>query len=237
MDTMETTEKEPFFTIPVAIFLAGVMISFAVIYSAGRNATQPANVGDSLGGRVVPAAVDNIKPVTSDDHIRGNPNAPIKIVEFSDIECPFCKRFHSTMKQVLEEYPDEVAWVYRHFPLDQIHPNARSAAEASECIAVLGGNDKFWAYLDTLFERTFSLNRSGLASAAEQVGVNRSAFETCLSSGKHANDVENDYQDGVSSGAQGTPYSVVVTKDDQKLVISGAQPFSAVKQILDAVLK
>lgn len=93
----------------------------------------------------------NIKPITSSDHIFGNPAAPLKIVEFSDLECPFCQKFHPTLKQLVNDYNGEVAWVYRHFPLESIHPSARPAAEASECVASLGGNDAFWQYLDLLF--------------------------------------------------------------------------------------
>jgi protein-disulfide isomerase len=96
--------------------------------------------------------LNNLKPVTAADHIRGDINAPVKIVEFSDIDCPFCKRFHSTMQEVMKTYGDsgKVAWVYRHFPLTQLHPDAANKAEASECVAELGGNDKFWAFVDGL---------------------------------------------------------------------------------------
>jgi len=81
-------------------------------------------------------------------------NAPVKIVEFSDTECPFCKRFHTTMQQVVKDSNGQVAWVYRHFPLDQLHSKARKEAEATECAAELGGNEKFWAYLNRLMEVT-----------------------------------------------------------------------------------
>lgn len=96
--------------------------------------------------------LNNLKPVTSADHIRGDINAPVKIVEFSDIDCPFCKRFHTTMLEVMNTYGKEgkVAWVYRHFPLTQLHPDAANKAEASECVAELGGNDKFWEFVDGL---------------------------------------------------------------------------------------
>lgn len=90
----------------------------------------------------------NMPAVTNDDHIRGNKDARIKLVEYSDFECPFCQRFHPTMQQVMDKYGDQVAWVYRHFPLS-FHPEAQKAAEASECVAANGGD--FWDYADTLF--------------------------------------------------------------------------------------
>lgn len=87
----------------------------------------------------------------SEDYIRGNEDARIVVIEYSDIECPFCARFHTTMKEALEVYPDDVAWVYRHFPLDQIHPNARKAAAAVECIGEQQGSDAYWEALDRMF--------------------------------------------------------------------------------------
>lgn len=90
-----------------------------------------------------------IKEVTSSDHVRGNVNAPITLIEFSDFDCPFCKRFHPTMTQLLDEYPDKVRWVYRHLPLTDLHPNAAKKALASECAAEQG---KFWEFADRLIE-------------------------------------------------------------------------------------
>ena len=101
-----------------------------------------------------PAASENPKtndyaPVTDTDHVRGNIDAEIMIIEYSDFDCPFCGRFHESMQSVVDKYPgNEVAWVYRHFPLEQIHPNAPGVALASECVAELGGNDAFWTFAD-----------------------------------------------------------------------------------------
>lgn len=100
----------------------------------------------------------NVRSVNEGDHLRGDPKATVKIVEFSDLECPFCKNFHFTMQQIMSEYPGKVSWAYRHFPLDSLHPKARKEAEASECAAELGGNDGFWSYVDKLFEITPSNN-------------------------------------------------------------------------------
>ena len=96
----------------------------------------------------------NMAEPSTADHLRGNPNAPIKIVEFSDLQCPFCKAFQTTMQQVMAEYGQrgQVAWVYRHLPLTSIHRYALPWAEESECAAQLGGSDKFWEYIDTRFE-------------------------------------------------------------------------------------
>jgi protein-disulfide isomerase len=91
-----------------------------------------------------------LAPITAEDHVNGDINAPIKIVEYSDIDCPFCKRFHSTLEQVKALYGDKVVWVYRHFPITQLHPDSFKKSHATECVAELGGNDKFWQYLKLL---------------------------------------------------------------------------------------
>ena len=95
---------------------------------------------------------DQVAEITEDDHIKGPIDAPIKIVEYSDFDCPFCGRFHDSMNQVVEQN-DDVVWAYRHFPLDQLHPNARTIAQISECIAMMEGNDAFWAFTDGYFAR------------------------------------------------------------------------------------
>lgn len=160
-------------------------------------------------------------------------------MEFSDLECPFCKQFHNTMQQVVDDYGDQVAWVYRHFPLDSLHPKARKEAEATECAAEQGGNDGFWAFTDRLFEITPSndgLNLNQLPEIAGDVGLDVSAFQTCLDSGKYADKVEAQYQDAVAAGGNGTPYSVVISSDGTTVPLSGAQPISSVKTIVDSLL-
>jgi protein-disulfide isomerase len=183
---------------------------------------------------------DNIKPVSNRDHIFGNPDAPVKIIEFSDTECPFCKRFHPTLERIVKEYDGKVAWVYRHFPLDSLHSKARKEAEATECAAELGGNDKFWAYLERLFAITPSndgLDLTQLPAIAAYVGIDRGAFSRCMESGKHAQRVADDLADAGNSGGEGTPYSVVIAKNGKKFVIPGAYPYEEVKNTIEQALK
>lgn len=233
--------------LPVSILVAGVLIAGAVIYSSGNNSgTKTAGTGvvagDTQPQPAGPAAINNIKPVTGEDHILGSPNAPVKIVEFSDLECPFCKRFHPTMQQVIDEYGKngQVAWVYRHFPLDSIHPKARKEAEASECANELGGNEKFWAYIDRLFEVTPSNNNldpAELPRIAGYVGLDVTKFNACLNSGKYTQHVADNLADAIGSGGQGTPYSVVISPNGKKFVVSGAQLYASVKSVIDAALQ
>ena len=146
-----------------------------------------------------------LRPVSARDHIRGDPAAPVKVIEFGDTECPLCKRFHPTLTRLVREYPGKVAWVFRHYPIDEIHPKARKEAEATECAAELGGNDKFWAYLDRLYEITPSndkLDPAELPRIAAHVGLDRAAFTRCLASGRHAARVEEDVDDALAAVAE-----------------------------------
>ena len=225
-------------TLPVAVIIAGIIIAGAVIITSD-NATPTSNNADTKKPAKTEIA---LREISKDDHILGNPNAKLIIVEYSDTECPFCKHFHPTMKKVMEEYgkSGKVAWVYRHFPLDVLHSKARKEAEATECATELGGNAKFWEYLDRLFEITPSndgLNLEELPKIAEFVGLDATAFNKCLDSGKYADKVEADFQDARSAGGTGTPYSVIVSKDGTKTPVNGALPYPQMKQIIDGLLK
>lgn len=230
------------FAVPASIIVAGLLIASAVIYS-GKNTEIVKNPADA-GKAAVADAVDTrgMKPVSSDDHILGNPDAAVKIVEYSDLECPFCKRFHETMNQVMNEYgkSGQVAWIYRHLPLDQLHSKARTESEASECAAKLGGNEKFWVYIDRLFQATPSnngLDLSLLPEIAEQIGLNRIDFEKCMNDGIFKAKIDESIAEGARAGAQGTPYSIIIGKNGKQEVISGAYPYAQMKSAIDKVLQ
>ncbi len=191
-------------------------------------------------------AAGAVRAVDGEDHILGDPDAPVKLVEFSDFECPFCKRFHVTMQRLMDEYGKDgrVAWVYRHFPLDSLHSKARKEAQAAECANELGGNEAFWTYTDKLFAVTPSNNRLDLAvlpRLAEQIGLDRAKFEACLAGdargGKYAAHIEADVQDATASGGTGTPYSLVIAPNGKIFPLNGAQPYAAVKSIIELALK
>ncbi len=228
-------------SIPVAIIIAGIIIGASVLVSAKiRGKAQPQNIGQQVAGQPT-GNLEAVNKITTKDHIRGNPKADITIVEYSDTECPFCKQFHQTMKQVIAEYgaSGKVAWVYRNFPLDQLHSKARKEAEALECAGELGGNDKFWEYTDRLYEVTPSNNKleeSELPKIAQYVGLDVQKFSSCLSSGKYTQHVEDDVKNATETGGNGTPWSIIVTKDGKKYPLSGAQPYSSVKQMIDGIL-
>ncbi len=159
--------------------------------------------------------------------VKGNPDAPVTIVEFSDFECPFCQAAEPTVKQVMEKYGDRVRLAYRDLPLRQIHPQAQQAAEASRCAAEQG---KFWEYHDLLFAGQL-LDEQNLKKDAEKAGMNVEAYEACYKSGKYRPMIDNDLQTGMKSGVTGTPAFFINGQ-----LIGGNQPITAFEQIIDAEL-
>lgn len=232
---MEPTAQQPNkFLVPAAIVIAGALIAGAV-YMGG---SSPRVAGNNTASGQQPTG--KIVPVSEKDHIRGSRTAEVVIVEYSDTECPFCKVFHNTMKQVLNDYQGRVAWVYRHLPIPQLHIKAQKESEATECVAELGGNQAFWTYLDKIFETTNSndsLDPAQLPILAEQVGVDKAAFNTCLSSGKYAEAVKQSAKEGFEAGARGTPFSLILVDGKVADTINGAEPLANIKSKLDALLR
>lgn len=219
--------------IPTAIVIAGIIIAGAIVYS-NSNAPLTGQVGGENGGGQVEdnnggSAADIVDVVVNEgDHIRGNVDAPVTIVEYSDFQCPFCARFHPTVKQILENYPDKVRWVYKHFPLASIHPEATPAAEASECAAEQG---KFWEFADGLFDNQSRLSKSFYSDLAEDLGLNTSQFDECVSSRKYQDLVQANLDEGADVGVRGTPGSFVNGE-----VIPGAVPYNSLEQAVERAL-
>ncbi|MCX7615959.1 MAG: DsbA family protein [Patescibacteria group bacterium] len=229
---------------PAAIVLAGIVIAGAIIYSSQSSLKKVQQEGDNPLSPSNPAVKadkgpSKVVPISSEDHIYGPADASLKIIEFSDTECPFCKSFHPTLKRLVSDYNGKIAWIYRHFPLDSIHPKSRKEAQATECAAELGGNEKFWAYLDKLFEITPSNNNldpSKLPEIAQIVGLDKNKFQECLESNRYAQKVAQHLQDALNSGGEGTPYSVIISPKGGKYAVSGAIPYQEMKSIIDTLL-
>lgn len=204
---------------------------------SGNRIDLGVNPAPSAGGANPAPQAGSVRTVDAKrDHIRGNVNAKVTIVEYSDFECPFCKNFHSTMQQIVANYGNDVRWVFRQLPLDSLHAQARKESLASECAAEQG---KFWEFADIVFKETTSndgLDLNKLPDYARQAGVkNINQFNTCVSSGKYASRVQEDEQDAASAGARGTPYSVVMGANGKTQVVNGAQPYAAVEAAVKAV--
>ena len=166
--------------------------------------------------------------ITKSDHIRGDFDAPITLVEFSDFECPFCERHYQTLNKILNDYSGKVRLVYKHFPLG-FHPNAQKAAEASECADEQG---KFWEYHDKLFGGLqVGYSVENFKKWTKDLGLNSGKFNDCLDSGKFSQKVKDDYQEGLQKGVNGTPATFVNGQ-----LVSGALPYDSFKQIIDNLL-
>ena len=177
-----------------------------------------------------------ILPVTNQDHIYGDPAARYSLIEYSDYECPFCKKFHLTAETFVDANSD-VNWVYRHFPLSFHNPGAQTEAEAAECAAEVGGNQGFWDYSRMIYQRTRSNGKGfpvdNLVPLAEELGYDVEAFTACLDSGKYEARIQQQSQQGQRAGVNGTPGNFLVDKHNGTIIpITGAQPIEALQQVL-----
>ena len=219
------------YILPVTIVVAGALIAGAV-FLVGKTSV-PTNGGT---GSTSARAFD---PAT--DHILGNPQAPVKIVEYMDLECPHCKTFEATMHKVMDFYGagGRVAWVSRPFPLTSIHSKAPQEAQAAECAAELGGNTAYFKFIDKLFEVTPSVNGLDLAQLpviAASVGLNTQAFNSCLASNKYAKKISDSYSEAIKLGAQGTPFTLIMV-GTEAVTLAGNQPYDSMRAAIDAVLE
>src|SRR3989344_5132164 len=206
--------------------LFGILIIGAIYMFSTRDATVTGNVVANNPSDLPPVgARANVEIAEDDNFVKGNKDSKVAIVEYSDFECPFCARAHSdALAQIKNAYSDEeVSIIYRHFPLS-FHPNAQKAAEASECAAEQG---KFTEMHDLLFESGVVGGVATFKQYAQQSGLNTGQFNTCLDSGKYAQKISAQMQEGSTLGVQGTPGFFVGSGDNGFALISGAQLFAA----------
>jgi len=134
--------------------------------------------------------------------VRGEARAPVTIVEFSDFQCPYCKKAEAILKDLLGKYSGQIKLAYRDFPLRALHPQAQLAAEAGRCAEEQG---KFCEYHDALFQEQSKLDEAALVKTAQTLGLNEKSFQTCLKGGKFNAQIEQDVQEGTKAGVSGTP--------------------------------
>ncbi len=226
-----------FATVFLGLFIGMAMGKVAIGESARvAGGGAPAGVAGEPGGAYPPAEAEPqeivVEDVTKDDWVRGDRNAKVSVIEFSDIDCPFCGRFHDTMKTALEKYDGQINWVYRHLPLAQLHPEAEAKAIATECVGKLAGNDAFWSYLDELF---ISQAADEVTAEATKLGINAAAFEECRKDPKMAEKVKDQLAQAQRAGGQGTPYSVILA-GDEKIPVNGAVPEAQLTALIEQAL-
>jgi protein-disulfide isomerase len=230
----------------LAFFMAGFVTRGLVDDEDGGPSAAAAAPGSQTGQtplQAQPTATAQARvPATADDDVfLGAVDAPVTIIEFSDFQCPFCKRFRDqTLDPILQTYEGKVRFVYRDFPISSIHEWAQKAAEAGECADEQG---KFWEYHDLIFASQTALNQqleteglNGIVGTfkgyAGQLGLDTTAFNSCLDSSKFAQEVQKDYNDGVAAGVTGTPAFYI---NGQEVI--GAQPLAAFQAAIDAALQ
>jgi protein-disulfide isomerase len=220
------------YVLPITIVVAGALIAGAVFLVGKNNTGANTNSGSQ---KITARAYDPAK-----DHILGNPNAQVKVVEYADLECPYCKTFHTTMHQIMDYYgtSGKVAWVYRPFPLGQLHSKAPKEAEAAECAADQGGDATFYKYLDAVYAVTPGENNLDLAQLpkiAGQLGLNVDTFNQCLNSGKYTKKIQDSYTEAIAQGGQGTPF-ILLMVGNEAVTLQGSQPYDSMRAAIDALL-
>jgi protein-disulfide isomerase len=239
----------PAVTVALFVILPFLTLTIGYLYSQNhklegalqetKSTGKTNNSGTTAQAAQPSTSAGKVQPVQSSDHILGSKDAPIILIEYSDFECPFCKRFQPSVQQAEKEYGSKIAVVYRHFPLS-FHQNAEKEAEASECVNELGGNDAFWKFHDAIYERTTSNGQgfplANLAPLAGEIGIDQTKFTSCLDSGKYAAHIQADQKSGSESGVSGTPTTFILKKDGTSKPLSGALPYVQIKQAIDAAL-
>jgi protein-disulfide isomerase len=201
----------------------------ALAAGSGTVAAAPAVVADPV--KTAPAA-GPLAPATKDDHVRGDlSKAKVVMIEYSDFQCPYCGKHDPTMQQIVKDYGDQVAWVYRHFPLS-FHPNAEPTALASECASEQG---KFWEFADAMFAgQTANLQGDAatttafVTKTAQDLKLDMTKFNSCVASAKYQSVVDADQKSGSTAGVNGTPATYI-----NGTLVSGAVPYASMKKIID----
>jgi len=233
MEEKNLVKKE--YLLPISILIAAILISGAIIYSANLK-TDPtaAQIKKTFEA---PVENKNTDFLADDDAVLGDPKAAVTIVEFGDYQCPFCGRFFEQIEPKLkEEYvaTGKAKLIYRDFAF--LGPESKTAALAAQCA---GEQNKYWEFHNRLFEieiadgseNNGNLSNGLMKSLAKELGLDRGKFNLCFDSQKYREEIEKDYNDGLSAGVSGTPATFINSK-----LISGVQPYSVFKQAIDKII-
>lgn len=248
------SEKESFLTTPVAILLGSFVIAFAILLQGGviklnsNTALSPAKSTPTTAASPAPAAATRAQVSTADRPVLGQKDAKVTLVEFSDYECPFCKRhFDQVYPQLKKDYIDtgKMKLIFRNYPLPFHDPMATYEAQAALCARDQGGDSTYFKIHDEMFKQTTSngtgLTKEKVAQIATTVGLNANSLTSCVDSNKYKEVITKDIVDGSAAGVNGTPTFVIGKSDASGTIngsiVVGAQPYSAFQQIIDPLLK
>jgi len=246
-----TVKKSTFKMLIIGITASLIVVAFFSGYTLGSQTVAPVVIQESptptptvpQPTQIPPQEEQRIFVSLSDDPVLGNPNAPVTIVEFSDFQCPFCARFFDqTLPQIQQDYIDtgKVKLVFRDFPIESIHANAKAASMAAECA---DDQKMFWQYHDKLFEGQTQWARLSAEDAsntfkqyASDLNLATEDFNTCLDSAKYMSEINQDFQNGANYGVTGTPAFFIGNDKDGYVAVIGAKPYSSFQQVIDKEL-
>ena len=212
----------------MVLIAVGVLILVAMIFLVFKNNSNinPPGLEDGYKGSMT---------LEDSEHYLGRANSPIKIIEYSEGECVFCKRINPILKRIISENTEDTALVFRHFPLT-IHPKAFIEAMALECAAEIGGESFFWSYLDRLFEVTPSnndINLEALPEIANFLKIDKESFNECLSSGRYKERVQRDIQSGLAIGVKKIPYLALVAPNGQQFILGTYPSYESISATIE----
>lgn len=232
----KTVSSKFHFTTPVAIIVAAIILGGSHLgYALLAKPTTAAAPTTIFAGR----------PVDDTDLATDNVKSKVIVMEYSDTECPFCAQLHPTITKLREEYASKISFVYRYFPLTQIHPHAFEESRAIYCVGKLLGANKRMEYINQMFteklnKKNMVLPEGGKEALAKNVGVSEAAFSTCLASQESSDAINASMQDGVTAGVQGTPATFILLKNKKGYevvsMVDGARPYEYLKAAIDQAL-
>jgi protein-disulfide isomerase len=240
------TRKAGFFEAPPqTMFIFGLVAGIALtllVQSAGAGIGTIGSAKADVPSAPVAAAPNgaaptapttaNVPGIAKDDYVRGNRKAKVVLYEYSDMQCPFCERHHTTMNALAEKYGNDIAWVYRHFPLTSIHPQAMPGALAAECVGEQKGDAGFFSFVDAVFAKQSAMGPALFDETAKNIGVDMGKYQSCVTSQKYLAKIEDQQQIAAGQGMGATPSTVV---DGQ--LIEGAESLAKFTAIIDSLLK
>ncbi len=236
-ETKTNDNDKNVYMVPGSIIISGLIIAGTVFATQGNCQSVNTNNDTNNDTKSVTKNTlieEDVLPVSEKDHVFGSRDADVFLIEYSDYKCGYCARFHNTIKKVLDEYGDKIAWVYRHTPYQH---GGKEAAVSAECVAEFAGEDAFWSLSEDIFENSRSVNSEWLKDKAIKLGVNEGDYEQCIRSGKYDELITKQTMNAQALGGGGTPYNVLLTKEGGIIKFSGAQPFDNVKIFIDRALR
>ena len=246
---MQPNHSSQSIALPIAIIVGFCIIAATLFFANSKPNTPTGNPSANLDNTdFTPIPFEDlatrlhrpIQTVTSDDHIRGNPNAPVMLVVYTSFECPSCRTYHLSLHRLLREFGQngDLAWTFRNLPLSEQYPNGVLVANAAECVAELNGNQSFWDFTDELFSTrgpVEPVQLSRLSEHALNAGVSEADFNRCMNEERHYERIIAQADDATAAGSFAIPYTVVLTESEVG-VINGSVPYADLKQIIDVAL-